>query len=330
MNIDKLVAFRRVVQGLRQGNSESRYYDSFEQIVRLAASENPLFTRKNVMHALEVLEVNLTEKNLFALNEKIELRKEVRISTLIAEKDILSGFSDWLMAILTGNAITFQLPENNRRFLPEVVSWFVKEHPEMQPYFSFTEGRIEKPEYLLTYPLEENEQQLIKYFKAYPGVARMKKKSVAVLTGEESREDLKILVEGTMRFFSQGNHRVSKILVPEGYDFTRLLESFEDYMELKDHHSYRNNYDYYKSIYLLNQENFFDNELVLIKEDDKQFLSPLSVIYFSYYQSKKQLPEMIDQRYVSGVYDSQSGAGPAWTEMKDPAFASWEFYPPTR
>ncbi|HKK10828.1 MAG TPA: hypothetical protein VJ939_08315, partial [Bacteroidales bacterium] len=255
---------------------------------------------------------------------------DVNISSLVAEKDVLSGFSDWLMAILSGNRITFQLPENNRRLLPEVVSWFVKENPEMQPVFSFTEGRIEKPEYLLTYPLEENEQQLIKYFKAYPGVARMKKKAVAVLNGNERSQDLKLIVEGDMRFFSQGNHRVSKILVPKGYDFTPLLEAFEDYMELKDHHSYRNNYDYYKSIYLLNQENFFDNELVLIKEDDKQFLSPLSVIYFSYYQSEEQLEEMIDRRYISAVYRNQEGAGPAWTEMKNPVFANWEFYPVAR
>jgi hypothetical protein len=133
-----------------------------------------------------------------------------------------------------------------------------------------------------------------------------------------------------MRFFSQGNHRVSKILVPNGYDFKPLLESFGVYMELKDHHSYRNNYDYYKSIYLLNQENFFDNELVLIKEDDKQFLSPLSVIYFSYYQSERQLSEMIDRRYVSAVYRNQEGVEPAWTEMKNPVFAHWEFYPAAR
>ncbi len=330
MNIDKLIAFREVLQDLSSGKTESPYYESFEQISQIAASENPLFTRKNILHALEVLVANLREENLFALNEKAALQKEVNISSLVAEKDVLSGFPDWLMAILTGNRITFQLPENNRRFLPEVVSWFVKENPEMQSVFSFTEGRIEKPEYLLTYPVEEEEQQLLKYFKAYPGVTRMKKKAVAVLTGNESNEDLQLLVEGTMRFFSQGNHRVSKIMVPHGYDFTPLLESFKNYMELKDHHSYRNNYDYYKSIYLLNKENFFDNELVLIKEDDKQFLSPLSVIYFSYYQSEKQVEEILDQHYVSAVYRNQQGAGAAWTEMKNPVFANWEFYPAAR
>lgn len=330
MYIDKLIAFREILQDLGSGKSQSPYLESFEQIAQLAVSENPLFTRKNILHALEVLEVNLTEENLFALNKKTALQKEVNISSLVAEKDVLSGFPDWLMAVLSGNRITFQLPENNRRFLPEVVSWFVKENPEMQSMFSFTEGRTEKPEYLLTYPVEEDEQQLIKYFKAYPGVTRLKKKAVAVLTGSESPQDLKLIVEGAMRFFSQGNHRVSKILVPDGYDFSPLLESFEDYMDLKNHNSYRNNYDYYKSIYLLNRENFFDNELVMIKEDDKQFLSPLSVIYFSYYQSEKQLEKILDHRYVSAVYRKQEGAGPAWTEMKNPVFANWEFYPEAR
>lgn len=327
--LKELMAFRDILLEVKE-QSGGKYSESFEKMAAIAGAENPFMTGKNLLDALEVLIINLQEENLFALNEKAALQKKVKISCLIAEKDVLSGFPDWIMALLTGNEIVFQLPENNRRFLPEVVSWFVNENPEMQPMFSFTEGHISKPEYLLTYPVEGEEQQLIKYFKAYPGLTRIKKKAVAVLTGNESSGELKMIVEGIMRFFNQGNHRISKIFVPEGYDFIPLLESFGGYMELKDHHRYRNNYDYYKSIYLLNKENFYDNELVLLKEDKEQVLSPLSVVYFSYYRSGTHLKEAFKSPYISKVFNRIAADSADWPEMKNPVFANWEFYPSAR
>jgi hypothetical protein len=59
------------------------------------------------------------------------------------------------------------------------------------------------------------------------------------------------------------------------------LSGFQDII---NHNKYANNYDYNRAVYLLNQDKFWDNNFVMLKEDDKLF-SPLSVINFSRYES---------------------------------------------
>ena len=66
-----------------------------------------------------------------------------------------------------------------------------------------------------------------------------------------------------------------------------------DFKEVINHHKYANNYDYNRAIYLLNQEKFWDNNFVLLKEDTKLF-SPLGVIHFSRYNEIGEVAEFLE------------------------------------
>jgi hypothetical protein len=46
-----------------------------------------------------------------------------------------------------------------------------------------------------------------------------------------------------------------------------------------------NNYDFNKAVYLVNREVFYDSGFLLLKEDSK-ISSPVSVLYYEYYESK--------------------------------------------
>src|SRR5690606_29064888 len=81
------------------------------------------------------------------------------------------------------------------------------------------------------------------YFRKYPHIIRRNRTSVAILTGDESRDELELLSDDVYRYFGLGCRNVTKLYVPKDYDFVPLLDAFSKYNYLADQHKYRNNYD---------------------------------------------------------------------------------------
>jgi hypothetical protein len=121
---------------------------------------------------------------------------------------------------------------------------------------------------------------------------------VAILTGRETREELSGLADDIFMFFGKGCRSISKLYLPEGYDFQQFQEPFARYNHFFNHHKYRNNYDYYKTIYLIDKIPFTDIGHILLIES-KDTASPVSVLNFEYYDElvlfKDILPGMMDQ-----------------------------------
>ncbi len=329
MKTDKLIAFGKLLSSITEKEANDFYQNRFEKLIEGAGQENAFFTRQNITDALDAVAFNLELELLEQFQKTASFHQQKlteRFTSLVAEKDVLSGFPDWIMAMLNEKPIAFQLPENNRKILPEVISWYVKMYPEEKAMVTFTEGQVKNPEMLLTYPLERSETYLRKYFEKYPGKVRKKQKAAAVITGKEDVETLALLADGIMKFFNQGAHRISKLFVPEGYQFDLLMGAFEKWQNLKDHHLYRNNYDYYKSVYLLNQEEFYDNELILLNHDDSQILSPLSVVYFSYYQEDADWKSFFEREELSGIYAAIKDNCLPFEKVSQPEFHRWENY----
>ena len=66
------------------------------------------------------------------------------------------------------------------------------------------------------------------------------------------------------------------------------IDSLLNFAPVLDHHKYRNNYDYNKSIYLVNKEPHLDSGFFLVRESE-ELVSPISVIFYETYQSEAEL-----------------------------------------
>jgi hypothetical protein len=115
---------------------------------------------------------------------------------------------------------------------------------------------------------------------------------VAILTGNETKEDLTNLGKDVFTYFGLGCRSISKLLVPRGYSFNALFEAWEHFAEIKNHFKYFNNYEYHLAGYLVNQIPFLSNDWVIIKEDDA-WSSPIGVVYYSYYDSLEEAQTFI-------------------------------------
>lgn len=132
------------------------------------------------------------------------------------------------------------------------------------------------------------------YFGKVPNIIRKNRNSVAVLTGQETKEQLFMLGHDIFDYFGLGCRNVSKIFVPAGYNFVPFFEAIEPHQPIINHHKYNNNYDYNKSIYLVNGDNHLDNGFLLVKEDTR-LTSPLAVVFFEYYDDITAITERLTE-----------------------------------
>jgi methylase of polypeptide subunit release factors len=72
-----------------------------------------------------------------------------------------------------------------------------------------------------------------------------------------------------------------------------LLGALEIYASVGTHHKYHNNYDYNKSIYLVNLEDHLDNGFLLLKESE-DLVSPIAVLFYEVYSNEEQLAKKLD------------------------------------
>ncbi|MFZ9004502.1 MAG: acyl-CoA reductase, partial [Robiginitalea sp.] len=90
-----------------------------------------------------------------------------------------------------------------------------------------------------------------------------------------------------------GCRSVSKLFVPEGYDFDPVFECFYPYRPLIDHQKYANNYDYNKAVFLMSGSRMLDNGFLLLKEDPS-FGSPIGTLFYEAYTSGESLKRRLE------------------------------------
>ncbi len=121
------------------------------------------------------------------------------------------------------------------------------------------------------------------YFFKYPHIIRTHRNSIAVLSGNESEQDLINLGADVFAYFGLGCRNVSKLYVPLHYDFINLLNIWDEHFSyLGINHKYKNNYDYNLAIYMLNKDKFFQANSTLLLENSSLH-SRIACINFEYY-----------------------------------------------
>ena len=92
-----------------------------------------------------------------------------------------------------------------------------------------------------------------------------------------------------------GCRSISKIFIPKNYEIKQFFEPLEQFQEIINHFKYNNNYDYNKSIYLVNQQTHYDNGFLLLKEDEG-LSSPLAVLYYETYDNLNEVIHKLKQQ----------------------------------
>ena len=257
--------------------------DRFRALILSAPNRNAWFTTEEVERSLASLQLMLQEKDLEKWFQGVNVTKSPKKVGLILAGNIpMVGFHDVLCVLATGNIALIKLSSSDDQLLPALLAQLIKIEPLFADQVVYTE-RLKDFEAIIATGSNNTSRYFEYYFGKVPHIIRKNRNSVAVITGRESKEDIAQLGHDIFDYFGLGCRNVSKIYFPEDYEIKNFFEPLEIFKPIFNHFKYNNNYDYNKSIYLVNAAKHYDNGFLLLKED-QNLSSPLAVLYYERYK----------------------------------------------
>lgn len=267
-----------------------------ETVIAKAASYNPWFTREFCHTAIDAI----TERMLTAsmLNEWLSRYKitgdDVQTKTIgiiMAGNLPLVGFHDFLCAYISGYNIKIKLSGKDDVLFPYVYQKLMQIDESLKHRSAIIE-RLEGFDAVIATGSNNTNRYFEYYFRDYPKILRGNRNSIAILTGDESDDELYGLADDIFMYFGFGCRNVSKLNIPEGYDITGLFPYFDKYKWVHSHTKYMNNYDYNRTLLLMNRTEHLANEIIMLQENNA-ISSPVSIVYYERYNDGKDLNEKV-------------------------------------
>lgn len=258
---------------------------------------NAWFTPESVLQAVTAIGKMLNEDDLQTWLSKYNLDNDApnkKVGLILAGNIPLVGFHDVLCVLASGNHALIKASSQDARLIKTVLERLVAIDDSFANQFSFIE-RLADFDAVIATGSNNSSRYFDYYFGKVPNIIRKNRNSIALLTGDETAEELFNLGHDIFDYYGLGCRNVSKLLVPNDYNFNFFFESIEDHKAIIHHHKYNNNYDYNKSIYLVNSDKHLDNGFLMVKEDER-LASPLAVLYFSYYDDLAQAQELLQKQ----------------------------------
>lgn len=216
-----------------------------------------------------------------------------KIGIVMAGNIPLVGFHDFLSVFITGHHQAIKLSEKDDVLLKHLIEKLVMWNPKVANVIDVASLLKDCDAYIAT-GSNNSARYFHLYFGKYPSIIRSNKTSVAVLTGDETLGQLTSLSDDVFIYFGLGCRNVSKLFVPENYDFEMLINAFKKYSYFADITKYRNNYDYNLALFIMNNKFYMANDCIILSENESVF-SPVSVLHYSFYKNEKNVFEELNQ-----------------------------------
>ncbi|GAA4282360.1 acyl-CoA reductase [Gaetbulibacter aestuarii] len=272
------------------------FFDGFKHQIKLAEEANGWFTGANIKFALKSWADSLTSSNLEKWLSPYDIKNNdsKRVAIIMAGNIPLVGFHDFLSVLITGHEVLVKQSSNDKHLLPYLAKYLEYVAPEFKGRIKFTEDKLEGFDAVIATGSDNTARYFEYYFKAHPSIIRKNRNSVAVLSGNETQEELIALSEDIFRYFGLGCRNVSKIFVPEGYNFDAFFEGFYHWHPIIDIAKYANNYDYNKAVYLMSEFDMLENGFFMIKEDES-YASPIATLFYEHYKDRDALKASLEE-----------------------------------
>lgn len=310
--IDALVWLGDVIGDfLNQKNTHSEESKILEDAVYKAVSTNPWFSDESVRQALSGIHLWLNRtilNNFTAQYEVNDKTSDTKIGVVMAGNIPLVGFHDALCVILNGLELHAKPSNDDSYLIKGIRDLLIRFDADFEKQFVVADNTIKNMDAYVATGSNNTARYFEYYFSKVPNIIRKNRNSVAVLTGNESNEELKLLGNDIFQYYGKGCRNVSSLRVPPNYDLTILMEGIKDSSDVALHPKYLNNYDYQKAAFIIGQKPFADSGFCLITEHENM-ASPISVLHFKPYETfeaiNKEFENKADQIQCIVSIDNQ-------------------------
>lgn len=284
---ERIEAFVALGDHLTKLDTETR-----EELQLKAGSENPWFTPTNVDAAINGIAHFLKRDTLNSWVSQYQIKDQNKVIGVVMAGNIpLVGFHDMLCVLISGNTLKVKLSSKDTTLMQYVMDQLITINKEFGNKLVKVD-QLKDIDAIIATGSDNSSRYFDYYFSKYPHIIRKNRTSVAVIDKDLEVKDVTPLGHDIFQYYGLGCRNVSKLFVPEGYDFHPFYQAMENFDDVKQHHKYNNNYDYNKSIYLVNRQKHLDNGFLIMKPDEA-IVSPISVLFYEEYSDEFDLNQKL-------------------------------------
>ena len=250
-------------------------------VVSRAAAENPWFSVSDIRFAAKAIQSDMLDAETLSVwlqNYDLRRHKAADVALILAGNIPMVGFHD-LMAVLVSGNIPYVKTSSKDSVL---IDWVIRQLEDLDP--GITIRRFSR-EIAFDAAIVSGSDNTERYFKSYfaslPSIIRGSRNSAAVLTGDESEQQLCGLAEDIFRYSGLGCRNVSLLLVPRDYDidaFARTINRFASDINPK----FINNYRRLKASLSVQNIPFTDCGSFVVTENDDFRMDISNIAVFRY------------------------------------------------
>jgi hypothetical protein len=281
---------------LGREHHSNKLQDRFNTIIEKTSLINTWFTASNIQMALKTIIESLDKKQLEYLVDMYEPNHHSpkNVSVILAGYKPVYGFPEMLCVLLSGHTFIGKQTEGDNELL-EFIAFMMKEHiPDFNHRILFQKSQIKEFDAILANDYKIKPTYFFKYFNKYPRLLFPRKFTLAVIKGDEPEDLFQLLGKDIFTYFGRTNYNVTQLLVPLNYKFDSMLKQLDDYKHTIDNARYANQYEYNKSVYLLNNIPHLDTGYLMVRENDEHH-TPVGCLHYSIYHDDDEM-----HRYIRG------------------------------
>jgi len=267
-----------------------RFNNEYEQLLMTCIRDrfihNPYHTEPQVMKALTLWANKLSYSSIKSFvdgySELVPIRA-THVASIPRDNVPLSGIDDLVCILLAGHHYYCRNLNHEHDLMELLTKQLIIIEPKLSETIHWCSGF---PKFVNAYlvSVKTENATFSQYLHKRQSLIREQRVSVAIIRPEDSRKDYTLLGNDIFNFFGRSSYNVRKIYVPEQFSFKDFFESVENFSFVSLHNRYANNYDYQKSVLLMEREPILDNGFIILQESVKM-MAPIGCLYYEYYKN---------------------------------------------
>ncbi|MDD2636604.1 MAG: acyl-CoA reductase [Bacteroidales bacterium] len=257
---------------------------------------NPWFIEDNVKFALKewskLLKPEILNEWLSAYQIPDKNNKNIKLGIISAGNIPLVGLHDLICGFICGAQLKVKLSSKDNILMKWVIDIINNSIIDQSDKIITTEERLKDFDAIIATGSNNTNRYFEYYFGDYPKILRHNRNSVAIITGNETKQELELLADDVFRYFGLGCRNVSALFVPKDYNFDLMGQAFQKYLSLADNNKYANNLIYQYTIISMNQMVHINFGNCLLVENSNLY-SPISVLHYNYYKNTNDVNTLL-------------------------------------
>ena len=270
--------------GIRLPAGFNRAMKDFLQTAREAEKQNPWFDGGHIGRAIEAIAVMLASDTLHRWlggypRSEDHPEKPLTVLIVMAGNIPLVGFHDLLCVLISGHRALVKTASADS-LLPQALAALITEaDPRLGRNIAFSGARARNFDAVIATGSNNSARYFDYYFGQLPHIIRKNRNSMAVLTGNESVSELRLLGDDVFSYYGLGCRNVSQLWVPAGFSLEDLASAWGEFREIAGNPKYLHNLLFQRAISQVNRDVHTDLGFSILREDSG-LASPLAVVHY--------------------------------------------------